>query len=110
LILAIGPVIRVSPTMLLVSDSKKLPEMYNRQSDKSEYYITPSFGPVPSVLITMDHKAHQKIRKLLAPHYSFTNIRKLEHLVDARATEWLSRIDEEFCKTKKAFNFSPWAV
>ena len=96
--------------MLLVSDSKRLPEMYNRNADKSDYYITPSFGPVENILMTMDHKQHGRLRKLIAGHYSFSNIKKLEYLVDARAAHWLGRIDEKYRKSGEAFNFTPWAV
>lgn len=105
-----GPVIRVSPTMLLVSDSKKLPEMYNRQADKSDYYITPSFGPVENILVTRDHNKHSQLRKIMAGPYSYSNIKKLEPLVDARVNRWLERLQNEFVSKNIPVEFTPWTV
>lgn len=106
----LGPVIRVTPTMLLVSDSKKLPEMYNRLADKSDYYISPSFGPVENILVTRDHNKHTQLRKVMAGPYSFSNIKKMEPLVDARVSRWLERLQTEFVDKNKPVDFTPWTV
>ncbi|KAK1625356.1 flavonoid 3',5'-hydroxylase [Colletotrichum phormii] len=50
-----GPVIRITPTMLLVSDATKLPEIYHRNANKSQHYITGSFGKSESLLNMQDH-------------------------------------------------------
>ena len=34
-----GPIIRVTPTLLLVSDATKLPDIYHRYADKSRHYV-----------------------------------------------------------------------
>jgi hypothetical protein len=107
---SIGPVIRVTPTMLLVSDSTKLPEMYNRRADKSEYYITPSFGPVENILVTRDHQSHMQLRKVMAGPYSISNVKKLEYLVDARVGRWFERIQDLFVSPGKAVDFTNWTV
>lgn len=96
--------------MLLVSDSMKLPDMYHRHADKSDYYITPSFGPAENILVTRDHKKHSQLRKIMAGPYSFSNIKKLEPLVDVRVNRWLTRLREEFAVGQKAFNFTEWSV
>lgn len=101
---------RITPTMLLVNDSLKLPEMYHRLADKSDYYTTPSFGPIENILVIKDHKSHTKLRKLIGGHYSFSSIKKLEYLVDARAEHWLQTINNKFAKTGEAFSFTSWAV
>ncbi|CAK7207011.1 hypothetical protein SEUCBS139899_009819 [Sporothrix eucalyptigena] len=105
-----GPVVRVTPTMLLVQDSMKLPEMYNRQADKSDYYITPSFGPVENILVARDHKKHTQLRKIMAGPYNYTNIKKMEPLVDARVRRWLDRLKAEFVDHAKPVDFTPWTV
>jgi hypothetical protein len=42
--------------------------------------------------------------------YSFTNIKKMEPLLDMRIQEWTNKLDEKFVKTGEAFDFSWWAV
>lgn len=81
-----GPVIRITPTMLLVSDATKLPEIYHRQANKSSHYITGSFGKTESLFNMQDWRQHAYFRKIAAGPYSFSNIKKMEPLVDARIT------------------------
>ncbi|OJD34914.1 cytochrome p450 oxidoreductase [Diplodia corticola] len=105
-----GPVIRITPTMLLVSDATKLPEIYHRNANKSQHYITGSFGKTESLFNMQDQKQHSYFRKIAAPLYSFTNIKKMEPLIDARMKEWVSKIDRTFARTGDKFDFAPWAV
>lgn len=42
--------------------------------------------------------------------YSFTNIKKMEPLLDMRIQEWTNKLDEKFVKSGEAFDFSWWAV
>ena len=62
----IGPVVRVSPTLLVVSDATFLPIIYNRYVDKSQHYVTGSFGEVESVFSMQKHKQHAHHRKIVA--------------------------------------------
>ncbi|KAF2842058.1 flavonoid 3',5'-hydroxylase [Patellaria atrata CBS 101060] len=105
-----GPVIRVTPTLLLVSDAAKLPEVYSRQANKSKYYIAGSFGETESLFNMQDWKTHAYFRKIAAGPYSFTNIKKMEPLIDARMRDWIAKIEELFAKTGNRFDFAPWAV
>lgn len=61
-----GPVIRITPTMLLVSDATKLPDIYSRQANKSKHYITGSFGKTESLFNMQDYKQHARFRKVAA--------------------------------------------
>jgi hypothetical protein len=103
-----GPVLRISPTLLLVSDATKLPDVYNRQANKSDHYITGSFGVTESLFNMREHKVHAHFRKIAAGPYAFSNVKKMEPLVDHRINHWLSRLDELFCKTSTKFDFAPW--
>ncbi|KAF2748279.1 flavonoid 3',5'-hydroxylase [Sporormia fimetaria CBS 119925] len=104
-----GPVLRVTPTLLLVSDATKLPEIYNRQASKSNHYITGSFGKTESLFNMQDHKHHAHFRKIAAGPYAFSNVKRMEPLLDHRIEEWLSKIGDLFGDGKK-FDFAPWAV
>lgn len=61
-----GPVIRITPTQLLVSDATRLPDIYHRQANKSKHYITGSFGKIESVFNMQDWRQHAYHRKLIA--------------------------------------------
>lgn len=130
-----GPVIRVTPTMLLVNDATKLPDIYNRQANKSQHYITGSFGKTESLFNMQDSKQHAYFRKIaagpckpppplllaLASHHatrktdsdakdSFSNVKKMEPLIDARITDWIAKLNERFAETGQQMDFAPWAV
>jgi len=96
--------------MLLVSDATKLPVIYNRNASKSKHYITGSFGKDESLFNMQDARVHAKFRKIAAGPYSFTNVKKMEPLIDAQIQHWIHRLDEKFATTRESFDFSPWAV
>ncbi|KAK3112206.1 hypothetical protein LTR53_011770 [Teratosphaeriaceae sp. CCFEE 6253] len=105
-----GPVLRVTPTMLLVSDATKLPDVYSRNANKSPYYVTGSFGKTESLFNMQDHKVHAHYRKIAAGPYAFSNIKKMEPLVDASIRLWINAMDERFAKQGQTFDFAPGAV
>lgn len=105
-----GPVIRITPTMLLVSDASKLPEIYSRYADKSKHYITGSFGKVESLFNMQDSKIHSRFRKIAAAPYSFTSVKRMEPLIDELISEWVSKLDDTFARPGKKFDFAPWAA
>ena len=105
-----GDVVRITPTLLLVNDSTKMPDIYHRQANKSNFYVNGSFGDTESVFNMQDWRQHAYHRKMIAGPYSFTNIKKMEPLVDARISGWINKIDELFAKTGNIFDFCPWAV
>ncbi|KAL5610945.1 hypothetical protein FOBRF1_007062 [Fusarium oxysporum] len=114
-----GPVMRVTPTMLLISDATKLPLIYHRAADKSQHYITGSTGSTEAIFNMQSHKMHARYRKIASAPYSFTNIKKMEPLVDAQLSYWLSRLYDLFASPntattmkmgEKSFDFCPWAV
>ncbi|KAI0845509.1 flavonoid 3',5'-hydroxylase [Daldinia vernicosa] len=105
-----GPVIRITPTMLIVSDATKLPEIYSRYAEKSQHYITGSFGETESIFNIYDHAAHARLRKIAAAPYAYSNVKKMEPLVDAIVRKWLEKLDHRFAATGEKFDFAPWAV
>ncbi|KAI4722236.1 flavonoid 3',5'-hydroxylase [Aureobasidium sp. EXF-10727] len=105
-----GPIIRVTPTLLLVSDATKLPEIYHRHADKSKHYITGSFGHYESLFNMQDSKLHARFRKVAAGSYSFSNIKKMEPLIDLRINDWIHELSARFAKTGEKMDFAPWAV
>jgi cytochrome P450 len=100
----------VSPSLLVVNDPEKLPEMYARSADKSDWYMTPVFGPIENVIVTLPHKDHSRLRKIMAGPYSFSNVKKLEDLVNFRIARWFERLDEVFISQGKPVDFTKWSV
>ncbi|KAE8153030.1 cytochrome P450 [Aspergillus avenaceus] len=105
-----GPVVRITPTLLLVSDPIKLPDIYHRNADKTGHYITGSFGESESLFNIRSHKTHASLRKLIAGPYSFSNVKRMEPLITARIDDWLNKLGENFGSTGTKFDFSWWAV
>jgi cytochrome P450 len=103
-------VLRITPTLLLVSDSTKLPEIYHRQANKSDHYVTGTFGKTESLFNMKEHRAHARLRKVAAGPYSFSNIKKMEPMIDARMEEWANAMETRFAKTGVAFDLCDWAV
>ena len=95
--------------MLLVNDFIKLSEIYHCSADKSDHYVTDSFRNTESVLNMKEHKTHVKFQKLIADLYSFTNVKKLEYLINAQMQNWIDRL-AAFAQTEKKFNFASWTV
>ena len=96
--------------MLLVSDATKLPDVYSRNANKSKYYVTGSFGKTESLFNMQDHRVHAHYRKIAAGPYAFSNIKKMEPLVDMRMRNWMVTMEERFATSGKKFDFAPWAV
>lgn len=105
-----GSVIRVSPTMLLVSDATKLPLIYSRSADKSKYYLTGTTGPTESIFNMQEHKLHARFRKIAAGPYSFTNVKRMEPLIDGQIKQWIDKFDSTYATTGEAFDFCPWTI
>jgi hypothetical protein len=130
LTISTGPIIRITPTLLLVSDATKLPDIYHRYADKSRHYVTGSFGTVESLFNMQDSKQHARFRKIAAGSYryvvfsdsntgemvlmerlhSFSNIKKMEPLIDLRVNDWIDSLSTRFAKTGETFDFAPNAV
>ena len=96
--------------MLLVSDATKLPEVYTRNANKSRYYVTGSFGKTESLFNMQEHAVHAHYRKIAAGPYAFSNIKRMEPLVDTRMRAWMLKMKERFADTGEKFDFAPWAV
>lgn len=96
--------------MLLVNDATKLHDIYGRLADKSQHYITGSFGKDESLFNMQDAAVHAKYRKIAASVYSFSNVRKMEALLDRNIQSWIDRLTDKFASSSKQFDFAPWTV
>ncbi|KAF4632208.1 hypothetical protein G7Y89_g5919 [Cudoniella acicularis] len=105
-----GPVMRVTPTMLLVSDAALLPSIYHRSAEKSRYYVSGGLGEVETLFNQRSNDIHAYHRRLIAAPYSFSKIIKTEPLVDVQIINWLKRMETLFVQTGKPLDFATWGT
>ncbi|KAF2396049.1 flavonoid 3',5'-hydroxylase [Trichodelitschia bisporula] len=104
-----GKIIRITPTLLMVSDPTALPLIYHRSADKSQHYITGSFGKVETLFNMQPHREHAHFRKYAAGPYSFSNIKKMEPNIDAGIAGWALKLDK-FAASGERFDFALWST
>lgn len=96
--------------MVLVNDATKLPVIYHRYADKTDSYTTGGFGRTAAILNMLDSTTHAHFRKITATSYSFTNIKRMEPLMDEQIQHWVDKLASRFADTNEQFDFAPWAV
>ncbi|KAI1320329.1 cytochrome P450 [Xylariaceae sp. FL0255] len=93
-----GPIIRVSPWDLHVSDPEFHEVLYpstssGRRADKEET-LTKFFGLDDSLFSTMPHDLHKMRRTALLPYFSTAYVRRLQPVLQERLDVLLSRMKE----------------
>lgn len=104
----VGPVVRISPTYVMVNDATALPQIYHRQVQKSPQYITGNFGATENIVDTRDWRAHSTLRKAVGGPYSFSNVKRLEPLISDCISYWFSQLDSRFSQTRQQFDLALW--
>lgn len=104
----LAPVLRISPTTLLVKSAFALPLIYHRTQFKSRFYGGGDF-PAQSVVGLRSHQAHASRRKLVGPPYSYSKIIKAEPLVNKTISAWLMKLTT-FAEIRKPVNMASWTT
>ncbi|KEY69110.1 hypothetical protein S7711_09646 [Stachybotrys chartarum IBT 7711] len=104
-----GPVVRIAPNVLSVSDPLLLPAIYHRKANKTDTYATGLLGATPPPFQTLDWREHALKRKRVANSFLLSNLIKLEGHVDERITEWMAIVGERYGATGKKMDFSEWS-
>ena len=73
-------------------------------------YISGSFGETESLFNIQDWKVHADLRRMLAGPYSFSNMKKMEPLIDRRVEAWLDKLKNQYLVTGDKFSFAEWAA
>ncbi|KAL9044768.1 MAG: hypothetical protein Q9214_002115 [Letrouitia sp. 1 TL-2023] len=104
--------------MLFVSPNSALPTILHRYANKTMMYDTGSFGKTENIFSTQNWERHARMRKLLAGPVSglvppkdlpFTNVKKMEPLIDVRIQHWVETVSAEFSGKGETFDFAYWA-
>ncbi|KAL4790060.1 putative P450 monooxygenase [Aspergillus venezuelensis] len=104
-----GPIIRTSPTMLLVADSTLMPAIYHRRDTKARFYLSEMFETSGSLVIR-DPAKHAAHRRLISATYSMSNIKRMEPLLDKHILHFLEKLDNAYAQNAKPMDFSTWAA
>ncbi|KAL5346712.1 hypothetical protein ACLOAV_008419 [Pseudogymnoascus australis] len=104
-----GPIIRITPFELHVSDPEFYDEVYassasKRKRDKYPLFYK-SFGIDYSMFATVDHDLHKHRRAAINPFFSLQNVRKLQPVIEERITTMMKRI-RDFNESGQVLNVS----
>ncbi|OBT64897.1 hypothetical protein VE03_06450 [Pseudogymnoascus sp. 23342-1-I1] len=104
-----GPIIRITPFELHISDPEFYDEVYassasNRKRNKYPLFYE-SFGMDHSMFATIDHDLHKYRRAALNPFFSQQNVRKLQPVIQERVSTMMERIGD-FKESEEVLNVS----
>ena len=71
-LVVVGPVVRVAPGLISISDPDLIPTIYHRYADKSDFYTHGVLGERPPTVQILDHDEHAAKRRIIAPLVSLT--------------------------------------
>ncbi|KAI1496961.1 cytochrome P450 monooxygenase [Biscogniauxia marginata] len=104
-----GPVVRVAPNVLSISDPRLLPAVYHRRVDKTDVYTPGVLGDTAPPFQTLPWREHARKRKRVAGSFALSNLVKLEGQVDERVVEWTTAISRRFADTGAKMDFAAWS-
>ncbi|KAL5413193.1 hypothetical protein PMIN04_009534 [Paraphaeosphaeria minitans] len=104
-----GPVVRVAPNLLAVSDARLLPQIYHRRAEKTDIFTQAILGDLAPPLEVRDWLEHSTRRKRVASTFFQTNVRKLESDIDRCVLEWTAALDRRFAHTGDRLDFANWS-
>ncbi|EON70045.1 hypothetical protein W97_09313 [Coniosporium apollinis CBS 100218] len=90
-----GPIVRISPHELHISDPEYYEELYSRSSPRDKYpYYTNQFGNPESTFSTVHHQHHRLRRGAMNPFFSKRRIAGLEEMISSMVEKLCIRIEE----------------
>ncbi|KFY69637.1 hypothetical protein V496_00043 [Pseudogymnoascus sp. VKM F-4515 (FW-2607)] len=104
-----GPIIRITPFELHVSDPEFYDEVYASSASKRKRNKYPlfykSFGIDYSMFATVDHDLHKNRRAAINPFFSSKNVRELQPVIEERVATMMKRI-RDFNESGQVLNVS----
>ncbi|KAK7946092.1 Trichodiene oxygenase [Apiospora aurea] len=89
-----GPIIRISPYELHISDPSFYEKLYNREGRWDKYDWTwNAFGAPSATICSVKHEAHKHRRAALNPFFSKTSVAKRVGIIQRLASELCRKVD-----------------
>ncbi|KAJ8070739.1 hypothetical protein OCU04_001109 [Sclerotinia nivalis] len=99
-----GPIVRISPTELHISDPEFYDTIYTTD-ERDRLYLRNSLPTArSSTHSTVDHFLHRRRRAALSPLFSKLNIQKFIPLIQSRVDILVNRINTEYKGTDRVLN------
>ena len=117
-----GPIVRVGPRKVIVSEPEHLAQVYGttRNLPKSNFYnafqIPMVAAPLPglanptqeNLFSTRNQEYHKQMKSVLTPAYSLITIRQLEPEVDVLITKLIDQIGVQSSKSHGTIDLGKW--
>lgn len=101
-----GPIIRISPHELHVTDPAFFEKLYSHDGRWNKYdWSYDAFGSKMSTVCSIDHDVHRRRRAPLNAFFSKASISRRQDLIQNLAVKLCDRIDQ-FCGSTKIINLS----
>ncbi|KAI1359263.1 trichodiene oxygenase [Xylaria arbuscula] len=90
-----GPVVRISPYELHISDPDFYDKIYSREGEWAKYaWAYDAFGAPLSTICAIDHNVHKHRRAAVNPFFSKANVAAKSGIISRLVKQLCSRIDE----------------
>lgn len=90
-----GPIVRISPYELHVSDPDFIETLYSRSAPRDKHaYMTQAFGLNEAAFATNDHMHHRIRRAAIAPFFSQQRVLGLQNLIRRHVAKLCTRFEE----------------
>lgn len=90
----VGPIVRISPYELHVSDPAFFDVIFSRKGRWDKYDWTyNALGPQGATVFTVDHDDHRRRRAPLNPFFSKANVFRKREIIERNVQRLLSRVD-----------------
>jgi hypothetical protein len=84
-----GPIIRITPTELHISDPAYFDTLYSRSGRRNKYhYFANRFGGASDSFSTVDHERHRVRRKAISPFFSAGRIADFQPVIQAEVDKF----------------------
>ncbi|KAF4549640.1 Cytochrome P450-like protein 81 [Elsinoe fawcettii] len=109
-----GPVVRLGPNIVSVSDPSALQTIYapNAGFVKSAFYRvqqTLSMGqPLLTLFTTLNEAAHARLRRAVSNAYAMSTLVQFEPLVDSTTSAFLEQLSKRFAVEGTVLDFGTW--
>ncbi|KAI5804961.1 cytochrome P450 [Geopyxis carbonaria] len=103
-----GPIVRLHPNLLIVSDARMLPQVYPTRAIKTSHYNLSAGHGFKTVVEINDHQEHADRRRILNTPWTMDSMKKIEPYLEKILSSWLHQITKEFATTKKQFDLMKW--